>query len=48
MSKTVIIYKTKYNTTKKYAGWLAIKIDADLYEISESKTNLLYTIFCFP
>ena len=33
MSKTVIIYKTKYNTTKKYAGWLAIKIDADLYEI---------------
>ena len=32
MSKTVIIYKTKYNNTKKYAGWLAIKINADLYE----------------
>ena len=31
MSKTVIIYKTKYNNTKKYAGWLAIKINADLY-----------------
>ena len=35
MSKTVIIYTTKYNTTKKYAGWLAIKIDADLYELSD-------------
>lgn len=39
MSKTVIIYKTKYNTTKKYAGWLAIKIDADLYEISDIRNN---------
>ena len=39
MSKTVIIYKTKYNTTKKYAGWLAIKIDADLYEISDIRSN---------
>ena len=35
MSKTVIIYKTKYNNTKKYAGWLAIKINADLYETSD-------------
>ncbi|MGN1033504.1 MAG: flavodoxin domain-containing protein [Intestinibacter sp.] len=35
MDKTVIIYKTKYNTTKKYAGWLAIKTNADLYELSD-------------
>ena len=39
MSKTVIIYKTKYNNTKKYAGWLAIKINADLYEISDIKSS---------
>lgn len=39
MNKTVIIYKTKYNTTKKYAGWLAIKIDADLYELSDIRNS---------
>lgn len=39
MSKTVIIYKTKYNSTKKYAGWLAIKIDADLYELSDIRSS---------
>ncbi len=39
MSKTVIIYKTKYNSTKKYAGWLAIRIDADLYELSDIRSS---------
>ena len=34
-SKIAIIYKSKYGTTKKYAGWIAIKLDADLYEISD-------------
>lgn len=41
MDKTAIIYKTKYNTTKKYAGWLAIKIDADLYELSDIRSSYL-------
>ncbi len=39
MNKTVIIYKTKYNTTKKYAGWLAIKTNADLYELSDIRNS---------
>ena len=39
MNKTVIIYKTKYNTTKKYAGWLAIKTHAYLYELSDIRNS---------
>ena len=35
MNKTVIIYKSKYFSTKKYAGWLSIKTGADLYELSD-------------
>lgn len=30
-----VIYKSKYGSTKKYAGWIALKLDADLYEISD-------------
>lgn len=33
--KIAIVYKTKYGSTMKYAGWLAIKLNADLYEISD-------------
>ena len=33
--KIAIVYKSKYGCTMKYAGWLAIKLDADLYEISD-------------
>lgn len=33
--KIAIVYKTKYGTTMKYAGWLAIKLNADLYEVSD-------------
>lgn len=33
--KIAIVYKTKYGCTMKYAGWLAIKLNADLYEISD-------------
>lgn len=34
-SDIAVIYKSKYGTTKKYAGWIAIKLDADLYEITD-------------
>ncbi|SCH61253.1 MULTISPECIES: flavodoxin domain-containing protein [unclassified Romboutsia] len=34
-SKIAVIYKSKYGSTKKYAGWIAIKLDADLYELSD-------------
>ena len=33
--KIAIVYKTKYGSTMKYAGWLAIKLNADLYEVSD-------------
>ena len=33
--KIAIIYKTKYGSTMMYAGWMAIKLNADLYEVSD-------------
>lgn len=42
MSKNIaVIYKTKYGSTKKYAGWLTLKLDADLYEISDIRSKHL-------
>lgn len=38
-AQTAIIYKTKHYTTKKYAGWLAMKIDSDLYELSDIRNK---------
>lgn len=35
MSKTVIIYKSEYGTTKKYAQWIAEETEGDLFEQSE-------------
>lgn len=33
--KIAVIYKSKYGTTKRYAGWIALKLQADLYEVSD-------------
>lgn len=33
--KVVVIYKTKYGSTKRYAGWIALRLGADLYEVSD-------------
>ena len=42
MSKKIaVIYKTKYGSTKKYAGWIALKLYADLYEISDIRSKHL-------
>lgn len=42
MSKKIaVIYKTKYGSTKKYAGWLTLKLDADLYEITDIRPKHL-------
>lgn len=35
----VVIYKSKYGTTKRYAGWIALKLGADLYELSDIRTK---------
>lgn len=42
MSKKIaVIYKTKYGCTKKYAGWITLKLDADLYEITDIRPKHL-------
>ncbi|MDK2586148.1 flavodoxin domain-containing protein [Romboutsia sedimentorum] len=37
--KTVVIYKSKYGSTKRYAGWIALKLDADLYEVRDIRVR---------
>ncbi len=39
MNNGIIIYKSKYGTTKKYAEWLAEEINYDLVEFSKAKIN---------
>lgn len=39
MGKVVVIYKSKYESSKKYAGWIAIKLDADLYEVGDIRNK---------
>nr|WP_317332514.1 flavodoxin domain-containing protein [uncultured Romboutsia sp.] len=34
-NKIAVIYKSKYGATKRYAGWIALKLEADLYEVSD-------------
>lgn len=34
-NKVAVIYKSKYGSSKRYAGWIALKLDADLYEIRD-------------
>lgn len=33
--KIAVIYKSRYGSTKRYAGWIAIRLDADLYEVND-------------
>lgn len=35
MKKGIILYKSKYGSTKKYANWLSVKTGYDLYELSK-------------
>ncbi len=39
--KIAVIYKTKYGCTKKYAGWITLKLDADLYEVTDIRPKHL-------
>ncbi len=41
MSKIVVIYKSKYGSTKKYAQWIAKASKGDLFESSEVDTKKL-------
>lgn len=39
MGKAVVIYQSKYGSTKKYAEWLSDEIHADLYARSDISIN---------
>jgi menaquinone-dependent protoporphyrinogen IX oxidase len=39
MGKVVVIYKSKYGSTKKYAKWIADELNSDLFEYSEVKKD---------
>ncbi len=41
MSSTVVIYKTIYGSTKKYAQWIASALNADLFDVSKIKAQTL-------
>ena len=36
--KTVVIYKSRYGYTEKYAKWLSEKLNADLFEAAEIRS----------
>lgn len=35
MNKVIVIYKSKYGSTKKYAEWIAGEVNGDLFECSK-------------
>jgi menaquinone-dependent protoporphyrinogen IX oxidase len=41
MSGTVVVYKSKYGHTEKYAEWIANELDADLFNYKEIKIEKL-------
>lgn len=41
MKKIAVIYKSTYGHTKKYAGWLAEELNADLLDAGKVKPSLL-------
>lgn len=50
MSKVLVLYKSKYGSARQYAEWLAMDLNADLRELSESGASFWadYTtiVFC--
>ncbi|MGL4913789.1 MAG: flavodoxin domain-containing protein [Romboutsia sp.] len=38
-NKIAVIYKSKYGSSKRYAGWIALRLDADLYEIDDIRVK---------
>jgi menaquinone-dependent protoporphyrinogen IX oxidase len=37
----IILYKSKYGTTKRYAAWIAKALSADLYDIKDISTDII-------
>ena len=49
MKTTVVVYKSKYGATEKYAQWIAADLDADVFESSQISASDLenYTVVIF-
>ena len=41
MSKVLIMYFSKYGSTKKYAEWIASELNGDIFNIKNLKQNIL-------
>ena len=41
MVKSLIVYFSKYGTTKEYAEWIAQELNGDIYSINNFKENTL-------
>ena len=41
MAKTLIVYFSKYGTTKEYAEWIAKELNGDIYSINKFNENIL-------
>jgi len=41
MSKVLVMYFSKYGTTKKYAQWLAAELNGDIYDLKKIKQDTL-------
>ncbi len=41
MGKIVVVYKSKYGHTKKYAEWLSEELNCHLYDASQTTTDML-------
>ncbi|MFW6046180.1 MAG: flavodoxin domain-containing protein [Candidatus Woesearchaeota archaeon] len=44
--KTVVVYKSKYGSTKKYAEWISEELNCDLYDRDKIKTDDLMKYDC--
>jgi len=41
MAKTLIVYFSKYGTTREYAEWIAKELNGDIYSINKFNENIL-------
>ena len=41
MAKVLIMYFSKYGSTRKYAEWIASELNGDVYNIKNIKQNIL-------
>ncbi|MBN2219094.1 MAG: flavodoxin [Kosmotogaceae bacterium] len=46
MSRTVVLYKTRYGSSKKYAEWIAEEVQGDLFDIEDVDPERLQDCDC--